>query len=151
MSNYPQAPPSYQAAPASPQKYTQYGSSQDSEPLLQETRGQSSRGVAAFGDDSDLPDDFKYVLNQCLDVSHRLLTCADRYGVTVSESALEIRQAFVRKVSGSCGGRAPNLIVLSLGLLYSLCPNCESLLKRKRIMSNSRAARHYHCCRTRLQ
>jgi len=35
--------------------------------------------VHAFGDDSDLPDDFKY-------------------GVTVSESAPEIRQAFVRKV-----------------------------------------------------
>lgn len=61
MSHYPQAPPSYQPVPQSPQKYTQYGSAQDSEPLLNETRGQSSRGVNAFGDDSDLPDDFKCV------------------------------------------------------------------------------------------
>ncbi|CAE6430869.1 unnamed protein product [Rhizoctonia solani] len=79
MSNYPQAPPSYQPAPQSPQKYNQYGASQSSEPLLGENRGQSSRGVNAFGDDSDLPDDFKY-------------------GVSVYESAPEIRQAFVRKV-----------------------------------------------------
>jgi len=79
MSNYPQAPPSYQSAPQGPQKYTQYGASQPTEPLLNETRGQSSGGVHAFGDDSDLPDDFKY-------------------GVTVSESAPEIQQAFVRKV-----------------------------------------------------
>ncbi|KAF8705888.1 BI1 family, partial [Rhizoctonia solani] len=80
MSNYPQAPPSYQPVPQSPQKYNQYGSAQASEPLLGETRGQSSRGVDAFGDDNDLPDDFKY-------------------GVTVSESAPEIRRAFVRKAS----------------------------------------------------
>ncbi|CUA66855.1 hypothetical protein RSOLAG22IIIB_00304 [Rhizoctonia solani] len=79
MSNYPQAPPSYQPVPQSPQKYNQYGSAQASDPLLGETHGQSSRGVNAFGDDSDLPDDFKY-------------------GVTVYESAPEIRQAFVRKV-----------------------------------------------------
>ncbi|CAE7126822.1 unnamed protein product [Rhizoctonia solani] len=79
MSNYPQAPPSYQPVPQSPQKYNQYGSAQASEPLLGETHGQSSRGVNAFGDDSDLPDDFKY-------------------GVSVYESAPEIRQAFVRKV-----------------------------------------------------
>ncbi|KAB5596003.1 Inhibitor of apoptosis-promoting Bax1 protein [Ceratobasidium theobromae] len=79
MSHYPQAPPSYQPVPQSPQKYTQYGSAQDSEPLLNETRGQSSRGVNAFGDDSDLPDDFKY-------------------GVSVFESAPEIRQAFVYSI-----------------------------------------------------
>ncbi|QRW21473.1 inhibitor of apoptosis-promoting Bax1 protein [Rhizoctonia solani] len=79
MSNYPQAPPSYQPVPQSPQKYNQYGSAQASEPLLGETRGQSSRGVDAFGDDNDLPDDFKY-------------------GVTVSESAPEIRRAFVYSI-----------------------------------------------------
>ncbi|QRV94201.1 inhibitor of apoptosis-promoting Bax1 protein [Ceratobasidium sp. AG-Ba] len=79
MSNYPQAPPGYQPAPSSPQKYTQYGAANSSDPLLGETRGQSSGGVHGFSDDSDLPDDFKY-------------------GVTVSESAPEIQQAFVRKV-----------------------------------------------------
>jgi hypothetical protein len=78
MSNYPQAPPGYQPAPQSPQKYPQYGAANSSDPLLGETHGQSSGGVRA-SDDSDLPDDFKY-------------------GVTVSESAPEIQQAFVRKV-----------------------------------------------------
>jgi len=71
--SYP-APPSYQNPP-SPGK-----PAPDAEPLL----GQSSRAGAAGGfydqpADGDLPDDFKY-------------------GVSVSESAPEIRQAFIRKV-----------------------------------------------------
>ncbi|KAG8931554.1 hypothetical protein FRC02_002542 [Tulasnella sp. 418] len=73
--SYPQGPPSYQAIPTSPKN------SPAQEPLL----GQSSRAGGGAGgifdqpDEGDLPDDFKY-------------------GVTVYESAPEVRNAFIRKV-----------------------------------------------------
>jgi len=78
MSNYPRPPPSYGAAsPTS--KY----SDQASEPLLGQPRlpvpGPSSGAIYDQPARDDLPDDFKY-------------------GVSVSESSLEIRSAFVRKV-----------------------------------------------------
>jgi len=81
MSNYPIPPPSYGSADPSP-KRTNFG--EDAEPLLGGERfaaaGPSSANAIyqqpAFG---DIPDDFKY-------------------GVTVAESAMEIRNAFVRKV-----------------------------------------------------
>jgi len=83
MSNYTQAPPSYQPAPSGPSKY---GSTNEAaEPLLSnESRGESSRGMGMGGvynqpNEGDLPDDFKY-------------------GVSASESAPEIRNAFIRKV-----------------------------------------------------
>jgi len=80
MSSYPVPPPSYQA-PASPGK--NYGSAEEAQqPLLAETATSSTAARNAIFDQpaaDDLPDDFKY-------------------GTTVSESAVEIQQAFVRKV-----------------------------------------------------
>jgi len=73
--SYPVAPPSYR--PGSPAKVGDL-SPEAAQPLL----GQSSRsagGIFDQPDNGDLPDDFKY-------------------GVSVSESAPEIRQAFIRKV-----------------------------------------------------
>jgi len=77
MSQYPRAPPSYGSAPSN--QYRSQDASED--PLLGDSRYPAgpSNGIynqPAYG---DLPDDFKY-------------------GVTVSESSLEIRNAFVRKV-----------------------------------------------------
>ncbi|KZT57781.1 regulatory protein [Calocera cornea HHB12733] len=80
MSSYPVPPPSY-AAPASPGK--NYGSADETQqPLLGEVAGTSAAARNAIFDQpaaDDIPDDFKY-------------------GTTVSESAVEIQQAFVRKV-----------------------------------------------------
>ncbi|KAF9784376.1 UPF0005-domain-containing protein [Thelephora terrestris] len=78
MSNYPQPPPSY--SPSKPK----YGSTEDHrEPLLGDRRspepGPSAGGIYNQPRFGDVPDDFKY-------------------GVSVSESSLEIRNAFVRKV-----------------------------------------------------
>jgi len=80
MSNYPVPPPAY--GPATTQQNSKYQSLDEShEPLL----ASSSRGASGAGgiyeqpDQHDLPDDFKY-------------------GVSVSESSPEIRNAFIRKV-----------------------------------------------------
>jgi hypothetical protein len=78
MSNYPQPPPSY--SPTKPA----YGSTEESqEPLLggrfSPQPGSSTGGIYNQPRFGDVPDDFKY-------------------GVSVSESSLEIRNAFVRKV-----------------------------------------------------
>jgi FtsH-binding integral membrane protein len=77
MSNYPVPPPAY--GPASPQKPNYHSFDNESrEPLL----ASSSRGGGGIYDQpnqGDLPDDFKY-------------------GVTVSDSSPEIRNAFIRKV-----------------------------------------------------
>jgi hypothetical protein len=78
MSNYPKPPPSY--SPSKPA----YGSIEDSrEPLLGSRRspepGPSAGGIYDQPRPGDVPDDFKY-------------------GVSVSESSPEIRNAFVRKV-----------------------------------------------------
>jgi len=80
MSNYPVPPPAYGPAPT--QQNSKYHSVDDShEPLL----ASSSHGASGAGgiydqpDQRDLPDDFKY-------------------GVSVSESSPEIRNAFIRKV-----------------------------------------------------
>ncbi|KAF6763152.1 glutamate binding protein [Ephemerocybe angulata] len=73
MSNYPVPPPAY----ANPKRDHNYHSTdnQDTEPLL----AGSSSGIYNQPEAGDLPDDFKY-------------------GVSVSESAPSIRQAFIRKV-----------------------------------------------------
>jgi len=78
MSNYPQPPPSYSTAKPA------YGSTEEHrEPLLGDRRspspGPSAGGIYNQPRFGDVPDDFKY-------------------GVSVSESSLEIRNAFVRKV-----------------------------------------------------
>ncbi|TFK70571.1 hypothetical protein BDN72DRAFT_766309 [Pluteus cervinus] len=76
MSQYPVPPPSYGST--SPKSNTgNWGNRQAQEPLL----GSPSRGGAIYDQpaEGDLPDDFKY-------------------GVSVSDSAPEIRSAFVRKV-----------------------------------------------------
>jgi FtsH-binding integral membrane protein len=82
MSNYPQPPPSYGSA-GSPSKPATHSPRRDgaSPPLLGGPSAQRS-GAGAIYDQpyhDDLPDDFKY-------------------GVSVSESSPEIRNAFVRKV-----------------------------------------------------
>ncbi|THH33318.1 hypothetical protein EUX98_g879 [Antrodiella citrinella] len=76
MSNYTAAPPSYQSV--SPTKSRDEEAAQ---PLLNTRAGPSASGGAYFDqpDADDLPDDFKY-------------------GTSVSDSAPEIRRAFVRKV-----------------------------------------------------
>jgi len=97
MSNYPQPPPSY--SPSKPA----YGSTEDNREPLLGGRGSPQPGSSAGGIYNqprfgDVPDDFK--------VSHRTLSLvcllADllgvQYGVSVNESSLEIRNAFVRKV-----------------------------------------------------
>jgi len=76
MSNYPVPPPAY--GPGATQQNPKYQSVDEShEPLL----ASSSRGGGIYDqpDQRDLPDDFKY-------------------GVSVSESSPEIRNAFIRKV-----------------------------------------------------
>jgi len=78
MSNHPQPPPSYSTSKPA------YGSTEDTrEPLLGGRRspqpGSSAGGIYNQPHFGDVPDDFKY-------------------GVSVSESSLEIRNAFVRKV-----------------------------------------------------
>ncbi|KAA1471837.1 UPF0005-domain-containing protein [Dentipellis sp. KUC8613] len=79
MSQYPVPPPSYGATPATKNN----AHDESSEPLLGSPRfgdaGPSSGGIYDQPRPGDLPDDFKY-------------------GVTVSESSPEIRNAFVRKV-----------------------------------------------------
>jgi hypothetical protein len=73
MSSYPAAaPPSYQRAPSPTKGYNV------SDPLLGQS-SQSAGGIYEQPGSGDLPDDFKY-------------------GVSVYESAPEIRNAFVRKV-----------------------------------------------------
>jgi hypothetical protein len=79
MSNYPVPPPAY--GPAGQQKPNYSSVNESREPLL----ASSSRGGSGAGgfydqpDQNDLPDDFKY-------------------GVSVSESSPQIRNAFIRKV-----------------------------------------------------
>ena len=97
MSNYPKPPPSY-----SPSKPT-YGSTEDHrEPLLGDRRspspGPSAGGIYNQPRFGDVPDDFKvsYWSNPTVLLLVNLPNF--QYGVTVSESSLEIRNAFVRKV-----------------------------------------------------
>jgi hypothetical protein len=82
MSNYPVPPPSYgQGTPAKGQNYHSIDT-ESREPLLAGSSRDAHNGPGGFYDQpgqGDLPDDFKY-------------------GVSVSESAPEIRNAFVRKV-----------------------------------------------------
>lgn len=98
MSNYPQPPPSY--SPTKPA----YGSTEDNrEPLLggrfSPEPGPSAGGIYNQPRFGDVPDDFKVSCRigpfDCLPTDE--LTCV-QYGVSVSESSLEIRNAFVRKV-----------------------------------------------------
>jgi hypothetical protein len=78
MSNYPVPPPAY--GPAAPQKTSNYHSADESsEPLLASSSRGGAGGIYDQPDERDLPDDFKY-------------------GVSVSESSPEIRNAFIRKV-----------------------------------------------------
>ena len=98
MSNYPQPPPSY--SPTKPA----YGSTEDNrEPLLggrfSPQPGPSTGGIYNQPRLGDVPDDFKVSCRirslSCL-ATHKLTGV--QYGVSVSESSLEIRNAFVRKV-----------------------------------------------------
>jgi len=76
MSQYPQPPPSYQSA----RPYKDAVDAEASSPLLNSSRaGPSGGAVYDMPEQGDVPDDFKY-------------------GVNVSESSPEIRNAFVRKV-----------------------------------------------------
>jgi len=78
MSNYPVPPPAYgSAAPQQNPKYQSVDESQ--EPLLASSSRGGAGGIYDQPDQRDLPDDFKY-------------------GVSVSESSPEIRNAFIRKV-----------------------------------------------------
>jgi len=79
MSQYTAPPPSYQAPPKAQRSY--FPGEDDHEPLLggSAASGPSSGGIYNQPAEGDLPDDFKY-------------------GVSVSESSPEIRNAFVRKV-----------------------------------------------------
>jgi hypothetical protein len=97
MSNYPQPPPSY-----SPSKPT-YGSTEENrEPLLGGRRspepGTSAGGIYNQPRFGDVPDDFKvsYGKDSLFCQLESLLDI--QYGVSVSESSPEIRNAFVRKV-----------------------------------------------------
>jgi len=77
MSNYPVPPPGY---PAASQKTSNYHSVDgSSEPLLASSSRGEAGGIYDQPDERDIPDDFKY-------------------GVSVSESSPEIRNAFIRKV-----------------------------------------------------
>ncbi|KAF8160722.1 UPF0005-domain-containing protein [Crassisporium funariophilum] len=80
MSNYPLPPPAYGQSPSA-QKPNYHSIDEESrEPLLaSSSRGGGAGGIYDQPNQGDLPDDFKY-------------------GVSVSESSPEIRNAFVRKV-----------------------------------------------------
>ena len=94
MSNYPVPPPAY--GPASPQKNSNVDETR--EPLLASSSRGGGGGFYDQPDQSDLPDDFKVGLS----VFDILELHSDRiwlqYGVSVSESSPEIRNAFIRKV-----------------------------------------------------
>jgi len=81
MSQYPQPPPSYGTSGSNPKPNNYQSDDQQYGTLLGSPRGQSSatQGIYDQPEPGDIPDDFKY-------------------GVTVSESSFEIRNAFVRKV-----------------------------------------------------
>lgn len=94
MSNYPVPPPAYG------QQNPNYQSVNESrEPLL----GSSSRGGGGAGgfydqpDQNDLPDDFKvrWWFSTSLELHPDIWL---QYGVSVSESSPQIRNAFIRKV-----------------------------------------------------
>ncbi|PPQ95324.1 hypothetical protein CVT26_008169 [Gymnopilus dilepis] len=76
MSNYPVPPPAYGAA-GSPKRASYQAVDESREPLLASTS--AGGGIYDQPAQGDLPDDFKY-------------------GVSVSESSPEIRNAFIRKV-----------------------------------------------------
>ena len=98
MSNYPQPPPSY--SPTKPA----YGSTEDNrEPLLggrfSPEPGPSAGGIYNQPRLGDVPDDFKVSCRTCpFGYSSAYKLNGVQYGVSVSESSLEIRNAFVRKV-----------------------------------------------------
>jgi FtsH-binding integral membrane protein len=79
--SYPVPPPSYGASGSSPRPHHSFTEDETHEPLLGGFRspGQSGGGIYDQPAQGDLPDDFKY-------------------GVTVSDSSPEIRNAFIRKV-----------------------------------------------------
>lgn len=98
MSNYPQPPPSY--SPSKPA----YGSTEENrEPLLggrgSPQPGPSTGGIYNQPHFGDVPDDFKVSAEPAPSVGCPLVSLLGiQYGVSVSESSLEIRNAFVRKV-----------------------------------------------------
>jgi FtsH-binding integral membrane protein len=84
MSQYPVPPPSYGASGSTPKPHHSFARGDEShEPLLGGSSSPPFRsgggGIYDQPDQGDLPDDFKY-------------------GVTVSDSSPEIRNAFIRKV-----------------------------------------------------
>ena len=117
MSNYSQPPPSY--SPSKPS----YGSAEDyREPLLGGRQspqpGPSAGGIYNQPRVGDVPDDFK-VSHRCNSSGYLFVSLSDlQYGVSVNESSLEIRNAFVRKVyTILCKLRHPRKQVVSRGLL----------------------------------
>ncbi|KAF8893485.1 inhibitor of apoptosis-promoting Bax1-domain-containing protein [Infundibulicybe gibba] len=82
MSNYPVPPPSYGASGSSPKPNPYFSSNHDqqSEPLISGASRSGAGGIFDQPAQDDLPDDFKY-------------------GVSVSESSPDIRNAFVRKLA----------------------------------------------------
>ncbi|KAH8814543.1 glutamate binding protein [Flagelloscypha sp. PMI_526] len=92
MTSYPVPPPNYGSAPSSPNKHTE----EAREPLL----GGSSRNAIFDQPMDDIPDDFKY-------------------GTTVSESAPEVRAAFVRKVYSILFVQILGTVIVGAGLRSS--------------------------------
>jgi len=95
-SNYPQAPPTYGSVPNKPH------ADEAGEPLLTRSAAGPSTGGGVFeqpGHD-DVPDDFKY-------------------GVSVAESSMEIRLAFVRKVYSILFAQILGTVIVSGALYYS--------------------------------
>ena len=97
MSNYPRPPPSYSSSKPA------YGSTEDHrEPLLGDRRspepGSSAGGIYNQPRYGDVPDDFKVSVEANLPIFLLVSLLGVQYGVSVSESSLEIRNAFVRKV-----------------------------------------------------
>jgi hypothetical protein len=95
MSNYPVPPPAYGPAPT--QKNSNYHSVDDTrEPLLASSSRGGGGGIYDQPDQGDLPDDFKVLSFFGLLELHTDIYF--QYGVSVSESSPDIRNAFIRKV-----------------------------------------------------
>lgn len=93
--NYTTAPPSYQSTHNA--KYSDVEAAEPFEPLLGSPRAGSSGAIYNQPAVGDVPDDFK--VSFCpLTFFLIPLKIFCQYGTTVSESSLEIRNAFVRKV-----------------------------------------------------
>lgn len=128
MSNYTAAPPSYQTASPTKARDEEAG-----QPLLSPRAGPSGGAYYDQPSADDLPDDFK--VDIVFLSPHRCFTLTTylQYGTSVSDSAPEIRRAFVRKVYSilceymvSCYRFIP-IIHAHLALSYSYA-DCKSFM-----------------------